>query len=219
MIHPLIEQHFPNLNAAQRQAIDLTDGPLLIIAGPGSGKTFVLVIRSLNILLLEKAQPKELVLCTFTEKAAFELRDRLFQAARVIGYTGDLSQLQVGTIHSLSNRYITRYRLHTGWGSGAEVLDELTQKLFLFENFETIAGTPDGSGLFLGHWATRWTSIEGLAEFFNKITEEIVAALSLIDSPNAFLNQLGQAYQHYQEQLHELNRLDFAHQQKLFMTC
>src|SRR5665648_694034 len=110
MIHPLIEQHFPSINEAQRQAIDHTDGPLLIIAGPGSGKTFVLVMRALNILLYEKTQSKDLVLCTFTEKAAFELRDRLFQAARTIGYNGDLSQLQVSTIHGLSNRYISRYR-------------------------------------------------------------------------------------------------------------
>jgi DNA helicase II / ATP-dependent DNA helicase PcrA len=83
-IHPDIEKHFPNLNSDQRKAISHIDGPLLIIAGPGSGKTFVLVLRALNILLGEKCQPREMVLCTFTEKAAFELRDRIQQAARTI---------------------------------------------------------------------------------------------------------------------------------------
>jgi len=215
-IHPTILEYLPSLNDDQRQAIGQTEGPLLIIAGPGSGKTLVLVMRTLNILLLGKCQPKEIVLCTFTEKAAFELRDRVYQAARKIKYAGDLSQLQVGTIHSLSNRALTRYRLYTGWGSGAEVLDEMTQALFLFENFERIASAPDALGQHLGHWANRWTAIKGLAEFFNKITEELVDPAGLIASGDPFLTQLGAAYQRYRETLHDLNRLDFAHQQKLF---
>ncbi len=216
-LHPAIEQQYPLINDDQRKAISQTDGPLLIIAGPGSGKTFVLVLRALNTLLLEKCQPKEMVLCTFTEKAAFELRDRIQQAARAIGYKGDLSQLQVGTIHGLSNRYITRYRLHTGWGSGAEVLDELTQSLFLFENFEAVVGPVTENEKILGHWATRWTAISGLVEFFNKITEELVSPPALIEGDDEFLSLIGQAYLRYEQKLQELNRLDFAHQQKIFL--
>jgi superfamily I DNA/RNA helicase len=53
------------------------EGPLLVVAGPGSGKTYSIVLRALNVLLLERATAKEIVLCTFTEKAAFEMRDRL----------------------------------------------------------------------------------------------------------------------------------------------
>jgi len=137
-LHPAVEEHYPFLNKAQRAAVAHTDGPLLIIAGPGSGKTLVLVVRTLNILLQGKAEPQEIVLCTFTEKAAFELRDRVAQAARTLGYTGDLSQLQAGTIHSICNDHLTRFRHHTWLGASYEVLDELTQALFLFENFEDI---------------------------------------------------------------------------------
>lgn len=216
-LHPLISEHFPKINEDQKKAISSIDGPLLIIAGPGSGKTFVLVLRALNILLAERCQPREMVLCTFTEKAAFELRDRVQQFARTLGYTGDLSQLQVGTIHSISNSYITRYRLHTNWGSGAEVLDDLTQPLFLFENFEEIIGPIPENEKIYGHWSTKWTAIQGLIEFFNKITEELVNPIKLIDSQNTFLQQVGQAYIRYEEQLHELNRIDFAHQQKIFL--
>lgn len=216
-LHPSIEQRFPLINQDQRKAISQIEGPLLIIAGPGSGKTFVLVLRALNILLAQKCQPKEMVLCTFTEKAAFELRDRIQQAARTIGYKGDLSQLKVSTIHSLSNTYISQHRLHTGWGNGAEVLDELTQPLFLFENFEEIVGSYDPSQKYFGHWSTRWTAIQGLVEFFNKITEELVSPSALIEGHDPFLQAIGQAYIRYEQKLQNLNRLDFAHQQKIFL--
>lgn len=214
-LHAAIREHYSFLNEAQREAVARTDGPLLIIAGPGSGKTLVLVVRTLNILLQEKAKPQEIVLCTFTEKASFELRDRVAQGARSVGYTGDLSQLQVGTIHSICNEHLSRFRHHTDLGAGYEVLDELTQPLFLFENFEEIVGEPDG-GRYLGKWSTRWTTIRGVTEFFNKITEELVDPDELTDSDDSFLQQLGTAYHHYEAALHERDRLDFAHQQKAF---
>lgn len=215
-LHPAIDEHYPFLNAAQRQAAATTDGPLLIIAGPGSGKTLVLVVRTLNILMEEKAQPEEIVLCTFTEKAAFQLRDRVAQTARTLGHTGDLSQLQVNTIHGICNEYLTRYRHHTDLGHGYEVLDELTQALFLFDHFEEIIGEADASGKYFGRWSTRWTAIKGAIEFFNKITEELVDPGALTSSGTRFLRQIGRAYQRYEELLRDRDRMDFAHQQKLF---
>jgi len=215
-LHPAIEQHYPFLNQAQREAVGNTEGPLLIIAGPGSGKTFVLVIRTLNILLQGKAEPKEIILCTFTEKAAFELRPRVAQAARTLGYTGDLSQLQVGTIHGICNNYLMRYRHHTPLLAGYEVLDELTQALFLFENFDAIFGEAAPDGKYLGHWRTRWTAIEGVQEYFNKITEELLDSEALIASHDPFVQQIGAAYVRYEQTMHVRNGLDFAHQQTLF---
>ena len=64
-----ILKHYPDLNPDQRAIVGHLDGPLLVIAGPGSGKTYSIVLRALNLLLLGKAEPKQLVLCTFTEKA------------------------------------------------------------------------------------------------------------------------------------------------------
>jgi len=73
---------------------------------------------------------------------------------------------------------------------------------------------------FRGHFyfgLTRWTAIAGLTEFFNKITEELVVPQDLIESKNQFLSSIGQAYLRYEQKLQELNRLDFAHQQKIFL--
>ena len=138
--------------------------PLLVIAGPGSGKTLSLVLRAINLLLLDKAKPKSLVLCTFTEKAAFEIRDRISAAAHKVGYHADLSELQVSTIHSLCNRLLTTHRHRTVLGNNYETLDELTQLLFLFEQFREILGT-DPPQPYLTKWNTKWTTIEGMRLF------------------------------------------------------
>jgi DNA helicase-2/ATP-dependent DNA helicase PcrA len=98
-IAPAILEHYPDLSEAQREVVAHGDGPLLVVAGPGSGKTYSIVLRALNLLLLESAAAKEIVLCTFTEKAAFEMRDRLSAAAQKVGYRGDMSELRVTTIH------------------------------------------------------------------------------------------------------------------------
>jgi UvrD/REP helicase N-terminal domain len=82
IITPAIFEHYPDLSDAQKEIVGHLDGPLLVIAGPGSGKTYSIVLRALNLLLLGKAEPKQLILCTFTEKAAFEMRDRLAAQGR-----------------------------------------------------------------------------------------------------------------------------------------
>ena len=145
-IAPAILDHYPELNEAQRRIIGHLDGPLLVIAGPGSGKTYSIVLRTLNLLLLERAEPKEIVLCTFTEKAALEMRHRVAMAAHRMAYQGDLSELTVSTIHGFCNQLLVRHRHRTPLGHNYETLDELTQLLFIFEHFNEIIG-PRASGL------------------------------------------------------------------------
>jgi len=212
-IAPTLLAHYPELSEAQRAVVGHLGGPLLVIAGPGSGKTYGIVLRAVNLLLLEKALPREVVLCTFTEKAAFEMRDRLAAAARKVGYGGDLSELTVSTIHSLCNRILTQHRHRTHLGYNYDTLDELTQLLFIFEHFDKIVG-PASNGCYLGRWKTRWTAIEGVRAYFDKITEELVDASQLVASGDSFLAAIGTAYQAYDKALAENNRMDFAHLQR-----
>ena len=213
-IAPALLNAYPRLSDAQRSVVGHGDGPLLVIAGPGSGKTFSLVLRTMNLLLLGKAVPREIVVCTFTEKAAFELRDRISAAARRIGYTGDLSELKASTIHGMCNRLLTAHRHRTPLGSNYETLDELTQLLLVFGHFDEIIGPPANEA-HLGKWKTKWTAIHGVTGYFNKITEELVNPSQLVGSPEPFLRRLGEAYIAYRGALFRSNRLDFAHQQKL----
>lgn len=212
-----ILQHFPQMSDAQRSVVGHLEGPLLVIAGPGSGKTYTIILRALNLLLSGNADPKEILLCTFTEKAAFEMRDRLSSAARTVGYRGELSEITISTIHGFCNRVLTQHRHRTELGHSYETLDELTQLLFIFEHFDEIIGSPEND-LFLHRWKTRWTAIEGARAYFNKITEELVDSRRLRSSTNPFLSAIGMAYLQYEKALLETNRTDFAHLQSMVLN-
>ena len=205
------------LDPAQARAVATTKGPVLLIAGPGAGKTLTLVRRTLHLLTAGLAEPGAIVLCTFTEKAALELRDRLRGAATSAGYQGDLSSLRVGTIHGVCNDFVDRFRHLTPLGNGYEVLDELTQSLFLFEHFDKVVGPADDGGKYLGRWSTKWTAIEGLKRYLDKLTEELVEVESLVLSGEPFLVALAGAFQTYEAALVEENRVDFAHLEKFFL--
>jgi len=204
------------LNDRQREAVEHTEGPLLIIAGPGSGKTTTLVARTANILTSHLAEPREVLLCTYTEKAAGELRDRVAEAMRDAGFTGDLSEFLVGTIHGVCNTFIQKFREYTDLKQNYQVLDQLTQSLFVFDKFVEIVGPEDEGDLHFGRYQRKWDAINTAIEFFNKITEEIVDPVALLGDSDPFVQKIGSAYVRYRSHLFAANSIDFSHQQRVF---
>jgi len=209
-----IKSVIPSLNDDQIEAITSTEGPVLIIAGPGTGKTLTMVARTLYLLLSGKAKPEEIILTTFTEKAAFELRDRLNQLARKLDYKEQMHLLQVGTIHSLCSKFIDKFLSYTPLKKGYQILDELTQVFFVYENFDEIITSRNGR--YLGRWKTKWKAIRELIPYLNKITEELIDPEVLENSGEEFLQGLAKYYKKYRDKLFEKNRVDFAHLQKIF---
>lgn len=118
------DQLLEGLNPFQREAVSHTDGPLLILAGPGSGKTRVIVHRVAYLLrTVDKLYPYNVLAVTFTNKAARELRERL---DGLIG--ADLARgLSVGTFHSLCARWLRRDIGHLGRDPGFAIYDDNDQ--------------------------------------------------------------------------------------------
>ena len=106
------------LNATQRQAVEATEGPVLVLAGAGTGKTRVLTTRLAHIVALGKARPWQILAVTFTNKAAREMRERV---AALLG--GPVEGWWVGTFHALCARILRAHAETVGLKSNFTILD------------------------------------------------------------------------------------------------
>jgi len=117
---PLVdaEAYLKTLNASQRQAVETIDGPVLVLAGAGTGKTRVLTTRLSHILLQGKARPWQVLAVTFTNKAAKEMRNRV---ADMLG--GDVEGWWIGTFHAIATRILRRHAEAVGLRPDFTILD------------------------------------------------------------------------------------------------
>ncbi|MBV8121101.1 MAG: UvrD-helicase domain-containing protein, partial [Alphaproteobacteria bacterium] len=106
------------LNDAQRRAVEAIEGPVLVLAGAGTGKTRVLTTRLAHILATRRAFPSEVLAVTFTNKAAREMRERL---EAMIGRAAD--GLWLGTFHAIAARILRRHAEAVGLKSSFTILD------------------------------------------------------------------------------------------------
>ncbi|HYC83145.1 MAG TPA: UvrD-helicase domain-containing protein, partial [Candidatus Paceibacterota bacterium] len=98
------EEAYEKLNPAQREAVDAIDGPVVVAAGPGTGKTQILALRIANILLQTDTPPSAILALTFTESGVASMRERL---VRIIGTPA--YKVAINTFHGFCNDAIKRY--------------------------------------------------------------------------------------------------------------
>lgn len=202
---------FDRANPQQLSAIETLDGPVLIVAGPGSGKTFSLVERTLNLLLNRRVAPERILVSTFTEKAAKELKTRLTSQMQKAGSKLNPLDLTVGTLHSIFLDILDEFRAFSRIRRNYSILDQFDQQYFVYQRlseFEDI----DGLNALIrpSNRIPTWRVAENLCGYLNKVAEEAVDVEALQNASQAELMAIGKGYERYQELLEKFNYIDFS---------
>src|ERR1700742_3307528 len=155
--------YLDGLNPEQRAAVEATEGPVLVLAGAGTGKTRVLTTRLAHILASGKARPWELLAVTFTNKAAREMRERI---THIIGPQAE-GLRWLGTFHSVAAQILRRHAELVGLKSNYTILDtddqeRLIKQLLEAENIDSKRWTPRLLAGMIDGWKNRGFTPEKL---------------------------------------------------------
>jgi len=188
--------YLARLNPEQRQAVETLDGPLLVLAGAGTGKTSVLTTRFAHLLMTGRARPWQVLAVTFTNKAAKEMRERV---ATILGQPAE--GLWLGTFHALCARMLRRHAEIVGLKSNFTILDTDDQMRLLKQIMEAAGGIdskrwpPQGLMAVIQRWKDR-----GLTP----------ARITPAEDSDYANNRARSLYEAYQRRLIELNAADFG---------
>ena len=187
--------YLDDLNPAQREAVLALDGPVLMLAGAGTGKTKALTARIVHLLTTGRARPNEILAVTFTNKAAREMKDRV---GRSLGEQVE-GMPWMGTFHSISVKILRRHAELVGLKSNFTILDTDDQ-LRLLKQLVVAANIDEK------RWPARL--LAGLIDGWKNraLTPSKVPA----SEAGAFNNRGTELYEQYQERLRTLNATDFG---------
>lgn len=198
------------LNEKQREAVKSTDGPLLIIAGPGSGKTKTLVARTLYLISEKNIPPENIMIATFTEKAAKELITRVSDGLIQADIRVNLNEMYIGTLHSIFLRMLEENNEFTRLKKSYRLLDEFDQRYFVYKKLGNYLKLDEIESILSREQESKWSKSETLVNWINKVSEEMLNVEELLSSKDARIKTLGSCYQKYMEDLNEENALDFS---------
>jgi DNA helicase-2/ATP-dependent DNA helicase PcrA len=206
-------------NSEQEQAIRHTQGPLYLTAGPGSGKTRVVLWRTVNLIVRHGVKPKEIFLSTFTEKAAKQLREGLRVLLNIASnHTGqpyDIAEMYIGTTHSLCQQMLADRRFAPGTTreKSPRLLDELGQYFYLYQRstWEDLTSRVDLgeepektiNAYFEGfESSSRHRAIVNCRALFNRLSEEYISPdKAKAQTDNETLDALLDLYSEYRKHL------------------
>ncbi len=190
-INSLIE----NLNNEQKEAVLNTEGPNLIVAGAGSGKTRVLTTRLIHLIVEKKAWPNQILCVTFTNKAAKEMQNRVLSQLK--GSSNSVPWL--GTFHSTSVKFLRRHAEALNYKSNFTILDvddqkKLIRNIIKDEELDAKKFSPQLIMYHIDQWKNK-----GLLPKDVKIKK-----------PSLILKSILKVYETYQNKIKDLNAFDFG---------
>lgn len=200
---------FGNANEAQRKAITTTEGPVLITAGPGTGKTYTLVQRAIYLIKECGVRPENIFIATFTEKAAKELITRITNALSDRGISVNLNEMYIGTFHSLCLRILKDHvdfikRLHKNY----RLMDAFDQQYMVYQNIDSFRKAEEKKPAKPLGW--QWEQAALICKCVNNLTEELVTPEELMSDSEEEIAAVGYMLKKYNEMLAEQNLLDFS---------
>ncbi len=187
--------YLARLNAEQREAVETTEGPLLVLAGAGTGKTRVLTTRFAHILMQNRAFPSQVLAVTFTNKAAREMRERV---SAILGR--EVEGLWLGTFHALCARMLRRHAERVGLAANFSILDaddqmRLLKQVMEAERIDVRRWQPPGMMSVIQRWKDRGVT---------------PARVGATDSSEFADGRALEIYAAYQARLKALNAVDFG---------
>ncbi len=187
------ETYLADLNPAQREAVLTTEGPLLVIAGAGSGKTRVLTHRIAHLIAACGVKPNEILAITFTNKAANEMRERL---ERLIG--NQARAVWALTFHSACGRILRREAERLGYRSNFTIYDAADQVRLAKLCLEELENDPK-------RFVPR-----GIHAQISTLKNQLVSPAEALERVASFYDQtVAETYDLYQRKLHASNAVDF----------
>lgn len=166
-----------SLNQRQQEAVKTIQGPVLVIAGPGTGKTKTLVERVLYLISECGVRPDEITVTTFTRKAAAEVQTRVGQGLQALGLGDASTDLTVGNFHSLSRAIIEDNLDLIDWKRGFRTIDEIEQQFIILKKLDAYLQVPGVQELF-GEKIRVQPALQGNAESRSYAVKQIA---SLVD--------------------------------------
>jgi DNA helicase-2/ATP-dependent DNA helicase PcrA len=193
---PETANYLSGLNPQQIEAVKTTEGPLLVLAGAGTGKTRVLTTRLAHILSTGKAWPSQILAVTFTNRAAQEMKHRV---SSLIGGT-PVEGWWLGTFHSLAARMLRKHADFAGLSSNFTIIDtddqiRLLKQIMQERNIDTKKWPPKQMLWYIERWKDRAL---GPSEINSK------------EDTGAADGQILALYKRYQERLRQINACDFG---------
>ncbi|MGH3077524.1 MAG: ATP-dependent helicase [Gaiellaceae bacterium] len=187
------ESYLADLNDAQREAVLTTEGPLLVVAGAGSGKTRVLTYRVAHLIRACGVKSNEILAITFTNKAAGEMRERL---ERMLGQTA--RAIWILTFHAACGRVLRREAERLGYRSTFTIYDDQDQVRLVKACLEQLGKDP------------KRFSPRGIHSQISRMKNELVTPEQYASRVASFWDQtVAEVYELYQRRLHASNAVDF----------
>src|SRR5438132_2276613 len=187
------DRYLEGLNEAQREAVLATEGPLLVVAGAGSGKTRVLTHRVAHLIAACGVKPNEILAITFTNKAAGEMRTRL---ESLLGDTA--RRIWILTFHAACGRILRREAPRLGYRSNFTIYDQADQVRLVKACLEELERDPK-------RFVPR-----GIHAQISNAKNQLIGPAEYTARVQSFYDQtVAETYELYQRRLHASNAMDF----------